>query len=71
MMCEQSEIPYAIADDISNGDTGPGLRIEEAQAPRTSLESERFGLLAPAKTIVGTDRRIEEWIASKMAQEYA
>ena len=51
--------------DRSDG-AAAGLLIADEPAPRTSLESERFGLLAAPRAIVDTDRQMEEWIASNL-----
>jgi anti-anti-sigma factor len=53
MTYEQSEIPFAMNNEVPPG-------------PRTSLESERFGLLAAPGVIVDMDRRMEKWIASNL-----
>jgi anti-anti-sigma factor len=66
MTYEQSEITFAIVDDVTHGPTSAGLLIDDKKAPRTSLESERFGLLAAPKVIADTDRRMEDWIASNL-----
>ena len=40
--------------------------MERTARARTSLESERFGLLAARQSLVDKDRRMEEWIASNL-----
>ncbi len=66
MMYEQSEIPLANADLASHGQAAPGLLTAGPHAPRTSLESERFGLFPAPRPINDTDRRLEQWIASNL-----
>ena len=65
MTNEQSEIPLAMDDELSHG-ARRLLPMDAEPVSRTSLESERFGLLAAPESLVDKDRRMEEWIASNL-----
>jgi anti-anti-sigma factor len=63
------EIVFPLAGGIEGSELRPvGARLlaHEDPAPRTSLESERLGLLAGPAAAPDPDRRIEEWIASNL-----
>jgi anti-anti-sigma factor len=62
-------IVFPLAEGIECSGLCPvtaGVAVQEAAAPRTSLESERLGLLAAPAASVDHDRRMEEWIASNL-----
>jgi anti-anti-sigma factor len=70
MTNEQTEIPPATTNDERFA--VPTRVLGEEPACRTSLESERFGLLAaPKKEASDFDRRMENWIASNLDLEEA
>jgi anti-anti-sigma factor len=60
MTHEQTEIPLSGCDDAAV------LYAPKSLSHGTSLESERFGLLARPRPTTNTDRRMEEWIASNL-----
>jgi anti-anti-sigma factor len=64
MTNEQTEIPLVTGSELSLGLGFP--LMDTGTVSMTSLESERFGLLAaPAKPLL-KDRRMEQWIASNL-----
>jgi anti-anti-sigma factor len=66
MTSDQTEIPLAIDDGYSCGLAVCDAIVAEESPGKTSLESERFGLLASPTRAPGKDRRVEEWIASNL-----
>ena len=64
MTNQQSEIPLVIGDQLSRGFADP--LTDAGLISKTSLESERFGLLAAPPKPLDKDRRMEEWIASNL-----
>ena len=60
-------IPLVLGDEVPHFRlSGPSVLEDRPSVPKTTLETERFGLLAgPAAPIVG-HRRMEEWIASNL-----
>ena len=64
MTNEQSEIPLVMSDELSLG-TATSF-MDAGPVSKTSLESERFGLLADHAKPLEEDRRMEEWIASNL-----
>src|SRR5437016_3811152 len=45
---------------------GPAAVLDREDGPATSLETERFGLLAGSTFSVDGERRMEDWIASNL-----
>jgi anti-anti-sigma factor len=63
------DIVYPLFDGAESsdaGDVGTRVLVVEQPARKTSLESERLGLLAGPGTAIDPERRIEEWIASNL-----
>jgi anti-anti-sigma factor len=66
MVNEQSAIPLVIDDEFSVGLAVADNLAYGEPVSTTSLESERFGLLAKPAPIRNKDRRMEDWIASNL-----
>jgi anti-anti-sigma factor len=60
-------IPLVVGDEVPQFSlNGASLLEDRPPVPTTSLETERFGLLAAPAAPVDAHRRMEEWIASNL-----
>jgi len=67
MTNDEIALPLVLGDEVPHFRLSvPSLLEDRPLVPTTSLETERFGLLAGPAVPVDGQRRMEEWIASNL-----